>query len=79
MNKLTPIPTIKHELKKTDGKKFVLSYVHSGKVSPYFYIGDKQRLAFVRIENEPFVADSFQIKTLVLKGSGRTYDSLPFS
>ena len=38
-NKLTPIPTIKLELKRTDGKKFVLSYVHSGQESPYFILG----------------------------------------
>ena len=38
---------------------------------------DKQRLAFVRIGNESVTADRIQLKTLVLKGSGRTYDSLP--
>lgn len=45
--------------------------------TPYYYIGDKQRLAFVRIGNESVTADRIQLKALVLKGSGRTYDSLP--
>ena len=47
--------------------------------TPYYYIGDKQRLAFVRIGNESVVADRIQLKSLVLKGAGKTYDSLPSS
>ena len=52
-------------------------YVYAGQETPYYYIGDKQRLAFVRIGNESVTADRIQLKALVLKGSGRTYDSLP--
>ena len=54
-------------------------HVCSGQETPYYYIGDKQRLAFVRIGNETVVADRIQLKSLVLKGSGRTYDGLPSS
>ena len=42
-----------------------------------YYISDKQRIAFVRIGNESVTEDRTQLKALVLKGSGRTYDSLP--
>ncbi len=51
----------------------------SGQETPYYYIGDKQRLAFVRIGNESVVADRIQLKGLVMKGSGRTFDGLPSS
>ena len=76
-SKLDPVPAVKLELKGVDGKKLVLLHVYPGQETPYYYIGDKQRLAFVRIGNESVVADRVQLKSLVLKGAGRTYDSLP--
>lgn len=75
--KLDPVPVVNLEYKEIDGKKLILLHVYSGQETPYYYIGDKQRLAFVRIGNESVTADRIQLKTLVLKGSGRTYDSLP--
>lgn len=75
--KLDPVPVVNLEYKEIDGKRLILLHVYSGQETPYYYIGDKQRLAFVRIGNESVTADRIQLKTLVLKGSGRTYDSLP--
>lgn len=76
-SKLDPVPTVKLEFKETDGKMLVLLHIYPGQETPYYYIGDKQRLAFVRVGNESVVADRIQLKNLVLKGAGRTYDSLP--
>lgn len=76
-SKLDPVPEVNLELKNADGKTLLLLYVYSGQETPYYYIGDKQRIAFVRIGNESVTADRTQLKALVLKGSGRTYDSLP--
>ena len=75
--KLDPVPTVNLEFKEVDGKKLVLLHVHKGQETPYYYIGDKQRLAFVRIGNESVVADRLKLKELVLRGAGRTYDSIP--
>ena len=75
--KLDPVPLVNLEYKEIDGKRLILLHVYPGQETPYYYIGDKQRLAFVRIGNESVTADRIQLKTLVLKGSGRTYDSLP--
>lgn len=75
-NKLDPVPVVNLEYKEVDGKKLVLLHVYPGQETPYYYIGDKQRLAFVRVGNESVIADRIQLKSLVLKGSGRTYDSL---
>ena len=77
--KLDPIPTIELKYKELDGKRLIFLYVNEGQETPYYYIGDKQRLAYVRIGNESVVADRIQLKQLVMKGSGRTYDSLPSS
>lgn len=78
-SKLDPVPAVNLEPKVIDGKKLVLLHVYLGQETPYYYIGDKQRLAFVRVGNESVTADRIQLKSLVLKGSGRTYDSLPSS
>lgn len=77
--KLDPIPVIDLQFKKVDGKKLIVLRVISGQETPYYYIGDKQRLSFVRIGNESVVADRVQLKSLVMKGSGRTFDGLPSS
>ena len=75
--KLDPVPDISLEFKDVDGKKLILLHVNAGTETPYYYIGDKQRIAYIRIGNESVVADRLQLKALVLKGSGRTYDALP--
>lgn len=75
--KLDPVPAVNLVFKKVDGKKLVLLHVHKGQETPYYYFGDKQRLAFVRIGNESVVADRLKLKELVLRGAGRTYDSIP--
>ena len=75
--KLDPIPTIDLKFKELNGKKLIFLYVNEGQETPYYYIGDKQRLAYIRIGNETVITDRVQLKQLVMKGSGRTFDSLP--
>lgn len=75
--RLDPVPDIHLEFKNLDGKRLILLHVNTGTETPYYYIGDKQRIAYIRIGNESVVTDRLQLKALVLKGSGRTYDALP--
>ena len=75
--KLDPIPAVNLEFKEVDGKKLVLLHVHKGQETPYYYIGDKQRLAFVRVGNESVVADRLQLKSLVMRGADRSFDAIP--
>ena len=74
---IDPIPDINLEFKEIDGKKLVLLHVYAGQETPYYYIGDKQRIAFTRIGNESVTADRMKLKALVMKGSGMTYDTMP--
>ena len=74
--KLDPIPTINLEFQEVEGKKLILLHIASGDETPYYYIGDKQRVAFIRIGNESVVADRIQLRNLVLKGTGKNYDTL---
>lgn len=75
--KLDPVPEIDLRFEEQDGAKVIVLTVKPGQETPYYYIGDKQRLAYARVGNETVVADRTQLKALVLRGSGRTYDSLP--
>lgn len=75
--RLDPVPDIHLEFKNLDGKRLILLHVNTGTETPYYYIGDKQRIAYIRIGNESVVTDRLQLKALVLKCSGRTYDALP--
>ena len=77
--KLDPVPVISLEFNVVNEKQLVVLHVNAGQETPYYYIGDKQRIAYVRIGNESVVADRIQLKGLVMKGSGRTYDCLPSS
>lgn len=49
--KLDPIPIVNLEFKEAEGKKIILLHVAAGDETPYYYIGDKQRVAYVRIGN----------------------------
>ena len=50
--------------------------VKTGSYTPYYNIGDGQRVAFVRVGDESMPASAEQMMRLVLKGSNKTYDSL---
>lgn len=50
--------------------------VSVGNYTPYYYIGDGQRVAFVRVGDESIQATAEQMVRLVLKGSNKTFDSL---
>lgn len=51
--------------------------VEPGDMTPYYYIGDGQQIAFYRMGNESIPANSGRLRELVLRGTNQTYDSLP--
>lgn len=75
-SKMDPIPQIILEHQSDNGKDFVIVKVPAGQETPYYYIGDGNRIAYVRIGNESVPADAAALKRLVLRGDNRTYDSL---
>ena len=74
--KMDPIPQIILENQSENGRDFIIVNVPAGQETPYYYIGDGNRIAYVRIGNESVPADATALKRLVLRGSGSTYDSL---
>lgn len=59
-----------------EGKHVLQLKVKEGLYTPYYYVGDGQRVAFVRNGDESLPATGEQMVRLVLKGTNRTYDSL---
>ena len=74
---MDPLPEVEMIPHKTDEGMNVLQLkVNSGNYTPYYYVGDGQRVAFVRIGDESVPATAEHMVRLVLKGSNKTYDSL---
>lgn len=73
---MDPIPRVIMEIHSEDGMDFLVLKIPSGQETPYYYVGDGSRIAFVRVGNQSIPADSIALKRLVLKGTGRSYDSL---
>ena len=65
--------TLPHDI---DGLHILQLKVNAGHYTPYYYVGDGQRMAFVRVGDESMPATAEQMVRLVLKGSNKTYDSL---
>lgn len=73
---MDPLPDVEMIPVAIDGLHILQVKVNAGHYTPYYYVGDGQRIAFVRIGDESVPATAEQMVRLVLKGSNRTFDSL---
>ncbi len=73
MDPLPEVEMIPHDI---DGLHILQLKVNAGHYTPYYYVGDGQRIAFVRVGDESMPATAEQMVRLVLKGSNKTFDSL---
>ena len=73
MDPLPEVEMIPHDM---DGLHILQLKVNAGHYTPYYYVGDGQRIAFVRVGDESLPATAEQMVRLVLKGSNKTFDSL---
>ena len=73
MDPLPEVEMIPHDI---DGLHILQLKVDEGHYTPYYYVGDGQRIAFVRVGDESLPATAEQMVLLVLKGSNKTFDSL---
>ena len=73
---MDPLPDVEAIPLVAEGKQVLQLKVNAGSYTPYYYVGDGQRVAFVRNGDESIPATGEQMVRLVLKGSNRTYDSL---
>ena len=73
---MDPLPDVEMIPLEQEGKHVLQLKVKEGVYTPYYYVGDGQRVAFVRNGDESLPATAEQMVRLVLKGTNRTYDSL---
>lgn len=73
---MDPLPDVEMIPREVSGLNILQLKVNSGNYTPYYYVGDGQRVAYVRIGDESIPATAEQMVRLVLKGSNKTFDSL---
>ena len=73
---MDPLPEVEMIPHDVDGLHILQLKVNAGHYTPYYYVGDGQRIAFVRVGDESLPATAEQMVRLVLKGSNKTFDSL---
>ena len=73
---MDPLPEIEMLPQVIDGLHVLQLKVYAGHYTPYYYVGDGQRVAFVRVGDESIPATAEQMVRLVLKGTNKTFDSL---
>ena len=74
---MDPLPEVEMIPHIVDSSHVLQLKVNAGHYTPYYYVGDGQRIAFVRVGDESLPATAEQLVRLVLKGSNKTFDSLP--
>lgn len=73
---MDPLPDVEMIPHRIDNLDILQLKINTGSYTPYYYVGDGQRVAFVRVGEESLPATAEQMLRLVLKGSNKTYDSL---
>lgn len=74
---MDPLPEVEMIPHAIDGLHCLQLKVNTGHYTPYYYVGDGQRIAFVRVGDESIPATAEQMVRLVLKGTNKTFDFLP--
>lgn len=74
---MDPIPQMNLSIHEEGGKRFVVVEVFAGEETPYYVRHKGSLTAYVRIGNESVRADPLELNRLVLKGTRRSWDSLP--
>ncbi len=73
---MDPLPNVEMFPQRIGNLDILQLKVNAGSYTPYYYVGDGQRVAFVRTGDESLPATAEQMVRLVLKGSNKTFDSL---
>ena len=75
-DRISPVPRFILNADRDEGKDILLLSVPAGQNTPYYYRGDGNREAYVRIGNESVVAPDHMLNQLILDGLNQSYDAL---
>ena len=76
-DRMDPIPPFVLRFQAEGDKHLIILEVNPGNETPYYYVGRNERTAYHRVGNESIVCDAAKLRELALKGSGKSFDSLP--
>lgn len=75
--RIEPLPRYELNYFEEDGKDFIELEIGDGPITPYFYVADGRKEAFIRSGNQSIPAPAHILQNLILKGKNITFDSLP--
>lgn len=76
-SRIAPLPRYELNTFSEDGKDFMEIKVGDGPKTPYYYVCDGRREAFIRSGNQSIFAPKHVLDNLILKGQNTTFDELP--
>lgn len=74
--RISPIPELAMDIKIINGNRIIIVSIAAGTETPYYYVGDGSTEAYIRVGNESVIANSTDLKRLVLRGKNSSYDSI---
>ena len=74
--RIDPVPDFHLSFQQYGDKTVMVVNIEPGTLTPYYYKGDGQLMAYKRIGNESVPVNVSALRELVLKGTHQTYDSL---
>ena len=75
--RIEPLPRYELNYFDENGKDFIQLEIGDGPITPYFYVADGRKEAFIRSGNQSIPAPAHILQNLILKGKNITFDSLP--
>lgn len=76
-DRISPMPNVILTPYYEDGKDYIALVVKPGTSTPYYYVADGLKQAFVRLGNESVPAPDHILNELILRGTHQTYDAVP--
>ena len=76
-SRIDPLPRYELNCYNEDELDFIELQIGDGPITPYYYVGDGRKEAFIRSGNQSIPAPTHILQNLILKGKNVTYDSLP--
>lgn len=75
-SKIQPSPRYELYTHNEDSKDVIELHVGDGPKTPYYYVSDGSKIAFIRQGNESIVAPEHILDNLIIKGQNTTFDEL---
>ena len=75
--RIEPLPRYELNYFQENGKDFIELEIGDGPITPYFYVADGRKEAYIRSGNQSIPAPAHILQNLILKGKNITFDSLP--